>query len=62
MPVTNFSNGGYEKVSLLDEFDENENFFNNAPILETKADGTNTYAYKFSVSVSLFTFRLSKSG
>lgn len=52
MPANNFSNGGYEKVSLLDEFDENENFFKNSPIPEIKADGNNKHTFEFSVSVT----------
>lgn len=55
MPATNFSNGGYEKVSLLDEFDENDIFFKNASIAETKANGNNTHTFEFSVSVSSLT-------
>lgn len=45
MPANNSDNGGYEKVSLLDEFDENENIFKNP---ETK--------YELSVSLSLLIY------
>lgn len=53
MPANTFSNGGYEKISLLDEFDENDNYFKSAPIPETKTHGSK---YEFSVSCSLVTF------
>lgn len=61
MPANNFSNGGYEKVSLLDEYDENENFFKNSPVAEIKADVNNKHTFEFSVSVPLLTFRYLKS-
>lgn len=48
MPLNSFSNGGYEKVSMLDEFDENENGFNKSPTAETKANGNHTYDFEFS--------------
>lgn len=53
MPLNSFSNGGYEKVSMLDEFDENENGFNKSPTAETKANGNHAYSFEFSVSVPL---------
>lgn len=54
MHAKNLSNGSYEKVSLLDEFDENENFFNNAPIVEAKTNASNTYKFEDSVSITSF--------
>lgn len=54
MPANTLSNSSYEKVSLLDEFDENENFFNNAPIVESKTNASNTYKFEGSVSITSF--------
>lgn len=54
MPANDFSNAGYEKVSLLDEFDENENFVQKTPIDEIGVNEKNFY--KSLVSVSQFTF------
>lgn len=43
MPANHYSNAVYEKVSLLDEFDENEKWTKKAPIDESDINGNDVY-------------------
>lgn len=53
MPTNNFSNGSYEKVSMLDEVDENDNCFVKTPFTETRMNGSGPHKYDLFVSVSI---------